>query len=198
MIQSSLMTAEDFAERKLDLPEGGRWHELHLGKPVPLSAPDDAHGVVVLNLTRAIAEWLRTVQLQHACYAVHDVGLHVQRDPDTVIVPSISVFTAGPPFAQSDLAVATAVPSLVVDVASSNDRRKHMRLRTTACFALGVDTIWVPDPFKKEVQVIRRGSPTLALGKWQTLDGGTVLPGFRLLVEDVFKQPGWWTGPAQS
>ena len=194
MVASRIMTAQDFAAGKFDLPEGGRWHELHFGKPQMMSAPDDLHGVIVLNLSRALAQWLASRRAQKTCYAVHDVGLHVQRDPDTVLVPAMSVFTSGLPFSQSDMVVASEVPALVIDVASSNDRRREMRLRTTACLALGVNTIWIPDPFKKEVQVIRRGAHTLALGKWQTLDGGSVLPDFTMPVEKVFAQPEWWTG----
>jgi Uma2 family endonuclease len=54
--------------------------------------------------------------------------------------------------------------------------------------------VWIPDPFKKEVQVIRRSAHTLALGKWQTLNGDPVLPGFQIEVEKVFAQPKWWNG----
>ncbi len=52
---NSPMTAEEFVRRKDDLPEGGRWYELHAGLPVLLTAPDDQHGTVVLNLTRELA-----------------------------------------------------------------------------------------------------------------------------------------------
>jgi hypothetical protein len=113
MVVSNRMTAERFAAEKFDLPEGGRWHELHLGKPLLLSAPDDLHGVIVLNLPRALAAWFAARRGLQPCYAVHDLGLHVQRDPDTVLVPAISVFTSGPPFSQTDLIVATQVLSLI-------------------------------------------------------------------------------------
>ena len=118
----------------------------------------------------------------------------MRSQPDTVYVPAISVFREGSPFSQFDLAVATEVPKLVIDIASSNDRRRDMRLRTTAYLKHGVDAIWIPDPFKKEIQVIRRSTHTLALGKWQMLEGGLLLPGFRIEVERVFAQPDWWTG----
>jgi len=188
------ITAEEFARQKLDLPESGRWHELHDGRIRVLSGPDDIHGTIVLNLSKALAQWLQTQPLQSRGYACPDLGLYVKSDPDTVYVPAISFFCGGIPFSQYDRVVANEVPKLVVDVASSNDRRTDMRLRTTSYLRLGVEEIWIPDPFKKEFQIIRRASHTLALGAWQVIEHCPPLPGFRLEVEKVFAQPRWWDG----
>ncbi|MCA9061460.1 MAG: Uma2 family endonuclease [Planctomycetaceae bacterium] len=192
-----ILTARQFAEQKFSLPEGGRWHELHDGLPVLLSSPDDGHGTIVLNITRRLATWLQQ-SVSEKRYACHDVGLHVRSNPDTVYVPAITVFESDVRFSQTDMIIATEVPRLVVDVASSNDRRTDMRRRTHAFSELGVQMIWVPDPFKKEIQVLQRGRPIQALGDWQTISGGDVLPGFTMAVKDVFAQPGWWTAPRQS
>lgn len=192
------MTAAEFAERRVDLPEAGRWHELHAGQPVLLDAPSDAHGTVVLNLSRAVGIWLQDPENIGAGYACHGPGLLVARDPDTLYMPSLLFFTEGPLFGQMDETIASITPQLVVDVASSNDRRREMRDRTLGYLQLGVQVVWVPDPFKKEVLVIRKNAPTLALGTRQSLDGSPVLPGFSISVADVFAQPDWWTGPRQS
>lgn len=194
MTNSIPMTAAEFASAKHELPESGRWHELHDGQTVLLSAPDDVHGTIVLNLSRALAQWFRTQPIPSRGYACHGLGLHVQSQPDSVYVPAVSIFQSSRVFSQFDLVIATEVPRMVIDIASSNDRRSDMRLRTTAYMKLGVEVIWIPDPFKKEIQVIRRGAHTLALGKWQTLEGGDQLPGFRIAVESVFAQPLWWNG----
>ena len=194
MSELPTFTAAEFAATRQELPEAGRWHELHDGQTVMLSAPDDAHGTIVLNLTKALAEWFRTQPVQTRGYACHESGLHVSSQPDTVYLPAISIFQGGPAFSQFDQFVATEVPKLVVDIASSNDRRHDMRLRTSAYMTLGVEVVWIPDPFKKEVQVIRRRAHTLALGIWQHLEGGDLLPGFRIEVEKVFAQPKWWNG----
>jgi Uma2 family endonuclease len=111
-----------------------------------------------------------------------------------VYAPAISVFLGGRPFSQADLVVATEVPALVVDIASTNDRRSDMRRRTTSLLQMGVETVWVPDPFKKEIQVISRGQHTLALGAWQKLTGIGRLQGLEFSVADSFAQPKWWDG----
>lgn len=188
------MTAEEFAAKRLDFPEGGRWFELHAGQPTLLQAPDDAHGNVVLNLSRQLATWFQSQQPGSATYAGYDLGLHVSKEPDTVYFAAICCFNSGPLFSQNDLLIADQVPHLVVDIASSNDRRRDMRLRTMAYMKLGVEVIWIPDPFKNEIQVLRRDQPTLALGPSQSLEGGAALPGFSMPVRQVFAQPAWWSG----
>jgi Uma2 family endonuclease len=191
---SPRLTASEFEAVRPDLPEAGRWHELHEGAPVLLSTPEEIHGTIVLNLSRLLAVWLQARPIGQRGYACHGIGLHVQRDPDTLYFPAISVFLGTTSFLQADRVIASEVPELVIDIASTNDRRQDMRRRTTAFMQLGVRSIWVPDPFKKEVQVIRRGGHTLALGHWQSLDGGDLLPGFSVAVEQIFAQPKWWDG----
>jgi Uma2 family endonuclease len=187
-----LITAEQFAAGKLELPEGGRWHELHEGRTVLMQPPDDAHGNAVLNLSKALANWFAEQSDAEIGYACHEIGLHVERNPDSVFCPAVSYFTGGSQFAEADNVVAASTPSLVVDIASANDRRRDMRRRTLAYVNSGVQVIWVPDPQKKEVQIIARGRHTLALGEHQTIISQEVLPGFELAVRDVFRQPSWW------
>lgn len=192
MITNARMTAEEFAERKHELPEGGRWHELHEGRPVLMESPDDSHGNAVLNLSRALAEWFEANRQQKIGYACHEIGLHVGREPCTVYCPAVSYFDSGAQFAETDNLIAAQVPKLVIDIASANDRRLEMRRRTLAYSKLGVETVWIPDTAKREVQVIAQGAHTLALADWQTLDGGSALPGFSISVKEVFAQPKWW------
>ena len=192
MVMSSLISASEFAERKLDLPEGGRWHELHDGQTVIMEAPDDDHGNAVLNLSRALAQWLQTRVEKTTAYACHEIGLHVTSDPDSVYCPAISFFGTGKQFEQSDKLVADAVPDLVIDIASANDRRRDMRRRTLSYIELGVHAVWVPDPMKKEVQVITSGEQTVAIAGRQLVESPALLPGFQIPVSNVFAQPEWW------
>jgi len=188
MLSPTVITAQDFAELKYSLPDAGRWHELHDGQTVMLSAPEEIHGTIVFNLFRALADWFKTQSRQTRGYACHDLGLHVHSEPDTVYVPAMSIFREGRPFGQFDNVIASEIPRIVIDVASSNDRRRDMGFRSSAYMHYGVECVWIPDPFKKEIQVIQRGRHTLALGKWQTLAMDNLLPGFTMSVESVFAE----------
>lgn len=186
------MTAEQFIAGRDDLPDGGRWHELHEGQPVLMEAPDDAHGTTVFNITKALSQWFASRTEQKTGYACHGIGLKVRTSPDTVLHPAISFFDTGGQFEETDNLLATQVPKLVVDIASANDRRSEMRTRTLGYAAIGIKTIWIPDPVKQEIQILHQSAHTQVLAKWHFVEGGTTLPGFRIKVEDVFAQPEWW------
>lgn len=190
MSSESFMTADQFTARRHELPDGGRWHELHEGQTVMLEAPDDAHGTAVLNIAKALARWFQNNVEQKVGYACADLGLKVS--DNTVYFPALCFFDQGAQFAESDHLVAQSCPRLVIDVASSVDRRREMRLRTLAYQKLGVETIWVPDPTRKEILILQKGGDTLCLGERQTIQGNEILPKFELRVPDVFAQPEWW------
>ena len=116
MSSVSAITAEEFVSKLPELPEAGRWHELHDGLPVLLSAPDDVHGTIVLNLTRALATWLQGQPVATRGYACPGIGLHVKSQPDTVYFPAMSLFKDGRPFSQFDRTIASEVPKLVIDL----------------------------------------------------------------------------------
>lgn len=190
MTSEFFMTADEFTARRHELPDGGRWHELHEGRPVMLEAPDDAHGTAILNIAKALARWFQNNVDQRVGYACADLGLKVSSN--TVYFPALSYFDKGAQFEESDNLVAQSCPRLVIDVASSVDRRREMRLRTLAYQKMGVETIWVPDPMKKEVLILPQNGPTLCLGERQAIQGDEVLPNFELSVPGVFAQPEWW------
>src|SRR5260221_12134109 len=93
-----LMTAQQFVDSRDELPDGGRWTELVAGKPVTLSPPTVEHGTAVLNLGKALAEYVQREQGGYACF---ELGLVIARHPDTVCFPAACFFTAGPLFAEA-------------------------------------------------------------------------------------------------
>ena len=183
-----LLTAEQFIAGRHELPDGGRWTELIAGRPVLLSPPTVEHGNVVLNLSKVFAEYSQSGQGGYACF---DLGLAVARDPDTVQFPAACFFT-GPMFAESDKVLTENRPALVIELASSNDRRRGLDERVTGWLTWGVDLVWVLDPHARHVHVFDKGSAGRKLGECDFLTGGRVLSGFKANVGNLFKEPGWW------
>jgi Uma2 family endonuclease len=52
----------------------------------------------------------------------------------------------------------------------------------------GVPLVWWIYPERRAVVVFRAGQQAAELGKGDELDGGEVLPGFRLLVAEIFAE----------
>jgi Uma2 family endonuclease len=185
---SDLMTAEQFVAGRDELPDGGRWTELVAGRPVILSPPTIEHGTSILNLSKALAEYSQKEQGGYACF---DLGLAIARNPDTVQFPAICFYTTGSLFAEAEKVITEARPTLVVDVASTNDRRRGIDQRVTGWLNWGVTLVWILDPHARQVHVFEKGRAGQRLVDHQTLCGGNVLSGFKIGVGELFKEPGW-------
>lgn len=181
-----LLTVEQFVAQREELPDGGRWTELLAGRLFTLQPPTIEHGTAVLNLSKALAEF---VQRERGGYACFDLGFVVARNPDTLRFPAVSFFVDGPLFAEADKVVTEARPALVVEIASTNDRRRNMKQRVAGWLDWGVSTVWVLDPQAKLIHTSGRDRPGQQFAVHQTLYGGSVLSGFRVSVAELFKEP---------
>ena len=128
MSLDTIHTVEQYAEHKLDLPEGGRWTELVAGRIITLQPPDDEHGNVVRNATLAFSKFAHRTQRGYACF---EIGLITARSPDTVRCPPACYFLDGAPFAEIDNLIAQTKPALVVD----KDDRVEITFSNTSMMA---------------------------------------------------------------
>ena len=198
------MTAEEFANSRFELPDGGRWSELVHGEPVTLEQPSDAHVNCVLNLSKAIANWLQATRDGYACF---DLGLIVSRAPDTVLCPPISYFATGERWSETDKAVTETRPGLVLELASTPDRQRAMPSRIDCYREWGVGVILVVNTADFSVSVFLPNAETIVLTGEDVLVSDEnwrfsgrdecLMRGFKLPLATVFEQPKWWTGPSR-
>ena len=188
MIQRA-MTAVDFANRRWELPDAGQWAELVRGVPVSLQPPDVDHGTIVLNLSKAFSAYVHAEMFGYPCF---DLGLHVESAPDTVLFPAVSYFTSGDRFAEQDKDYTSSVPTLVVELATSNDRRSNINERINIYHQHGVSVVWIVDSNARTVHVVRRGSVSPSrLTEFETLHGAPELMKFQVKVSELFVEPEW-------
>ena len=193
-ILRGMLNAEEFAETKFELPEAGRWCELVDGEVRQFEAPDDSHGTVVLNLTKALGKHLHAGDTaRQPVYACYELGLVTCRDPDTVRCPPVSVFVTGKAFAEMDGEVTESRPGLVIELATSNQRRAEMAERVLEWHAWGVPCVWIVNTLDKSVHVAEPGRALRVQTTAETLSGDPVLPGLEFRVSDLFVEPEWWT-----
>ena len=199
MIASALLTAESFDDARYDLPEGGQWIELVRGRVEILTPPEEEHLIAVLNLSKALAEYLNEHREGYPCF---ELGLLVKRDPDTVRFPAISYFLGGEIFGETDKSITETRPALIVEVISSNDRRRSLNDRVFDYTNWGVEVLWIVDPIEKAVHTIRPGYANKRVREDETLTGSLswrhkataqpILPDFRIAVADIFTPPEYW------
>ena len=194
-----MLSAEEFAETKFELPEGGRWCELVAGEVRQFEAPDDTHSTVVLNLTKALGEHLHAGEpTDQGAYACYELGLVTCRDPDTVRCPPVSVFVGGGAFEEMDREVTESRPGLVIELGTSSQRRVRMAERIHEWHSWGVPCVWIVNSLDKSVHVAVAGQVPAVHSTSELISGVPVLPGLEFRVRDLFVEPEWWTRPDRT
>lgn len=82
-----------------------------------------------------------------------------------------------------------APPDLAIEVLSPGNTAREMAIKLSEYAKAGVKLVWYVDPERKEVDVYPKGNPKrkTTLGVNDELDGGSVLPGFRIKVSRFFE-----------
>ena len=82
--------------------------------------------------------------------------------------------------------VASWAPDLAVETLSKSNTRKEIDRKRREYFEAGVRLLWVADPRKKTVKVYTSFDDCVALGVKDKLDGGNILPGFKLSIGEWY------------
>ena len=178
---AKLLTADDL----LRLDAEGVRGELIRGELSETMPTGPRHGKIVMNLGAELRNFVKPRKL--GTLAGSDSGVWLERDPDTVREPDVAFFSAERIPLDADIpGYAEAVPDLVVEIASPGDSRTATNDKALMWLRYGVRLVWVVRPDARAVDVHREGSPVVALGESDALDGVDVLPGFSCAVRDIF------------
>lgn len=115
-----------------------------------------------------------------------EVGIIIRRDPDTVRAADVLFIShdrLGLPPTAGYLQVA---PELVVEILSPDDRWSEVMEKLGDCFEAGLQRVWVADPRLRKIFAYRSLSEVETFGDQQTLRDEELLPGFELVVAELF------------
>ena len=87
---------------------------------------------------------------------------------------------------KAELSVDGAIWHLKQQPGLLNDKVFELDERIADYKSAGVKVIWIVDPKARTVRIIRPGVPTIELEEQQMLTGDPVLPGFSVLVANLF------------
>jgi Uma2 family endonuclease len=79
-------------------------------------------------------------------------------------------------------------PNLAIEVLSHSNTPGEMDAKRQDYFAAGVELVWEIDPEKRVATVYTSPTAATPLGPADSLDGGKVLPGFSLPVQQLFAE----------
>lgn len=113
----------------------------------------------------------------------------VARDPDTVLVPDVGFVRWNHlPNRRAPERFIPVAPDLAVEVGSPSDTPRDVAAKMALYRRAGVPLVWWVYPDRRTVTVYRDGEDLGAFGEGDDLDGGEVLPGFRLAVAEIFAE----------
>ena len=181
-----LLTAEDF----LTMPEvPGKRFELVDGELVEMPGTGLLHNALLGHVFVLLRSYVRAHDL--GMVGVDGLGIVLRRDPDIVRVPDVSFVARDrlPKGALSESFLPFA-PDLAVEIVSPSDRAAEVHAKVREYLDAGSRVVWVMWSPTRSVSVHRAGLPTVELGPDDELDGGDVLPGFRVRVREILPPAG--------
>jgi Uma2 family endonuclease len=177
-VHSKLVMPITTAEELLRAQDIGRC-ELVRGHLMMLDYRSAEEGRIAAEVAYRLHRFARGGTVLAAC------GFILSRNPDTVRAPAVSFVRTGRFPALSDEYVPGA-PDLAVEIASIFDRPPYLDEKVADWLHAGAAAVWVVDPRARTVAVHEAGRAPRVLREPDVLFGGDVLPGFELLVREIF------------
>ncbi len=126
---------------------------------------------------------------------VHNIGVLTCADgpysleDDQIRFPDVAFISWDniPPDADPATPMPDWVPSLAVEVISVGNTRGEMTRKLKDYFTAGVELVWYVYPKEKIVRVYTSEEDCQTLTEDDSMDGGSVLPGFQLSVRQLFE-----------
>lgn len=171
-----LLSAEDVERLPPDLR-----CELIDGILIELQYATWTHGLVTANLIGLLGEHVKE---DPALRALAHCGFILRRNPDTVREPDASIMLADRPLTTGYPVIA---PVFVAEVIDEWDTPTEIQGRIRDWLEFGVRLIWLVDPEKRTVQVIRSLTDRLEFTETEILSGEPVLPDFACPVAKIFE-----------
>lgn len=178
--ETQLVTAAEL----LAHPEWGRC-ELVRGEVIPMSPAGMEHGKISISI--AIRLGIYCLKSNAGKVFGTDSGVVIRTHPDTVRAPDVYFIVRERLPKEKITAYCPIIPDLCVEVMSPDDHWPELMRKVKEYLGAGVKLVWVVVPPDRTVHVFQANVPVIIKGEIDTLDGGSVLPGFECAVSELFE-----------
>ncbi|MEX0642494.1 MAG: Uma2 family endonuclease [Pirellulales bacterium] len=173
------------ADELLRMPDDGFRYELIEGELRKMTPTGAEHGFLSSEIDWLLRDHVKRSNLGQVFGA--ETGFLIGRDPDTVLAPDTS-------FVRMERIAVLGIPkeyfpeapALVVEVVSPGDTAEEVDDKMRRWFVAGVELGWVIYPKGRTVTVYRALDDIRILTANDTLEGDSVVPGFRCRVGELF------------
>jgi Uma2 family endonuclease len=181
VIATKLLTAEDLEA----MGEDARY-ELVRGELRPMSPIQDPHGRLLFRVGTPLDLHLERTGLGYVTGG--EIGIILERNPDTVLAADLAVVLDGRrTLAETEQGYLTRLPALVIEIASPSDSRKDLRDKAKQYLDAGIENVWLVEYRTRSVSWIGVDREERVYKVGDVLDGGDLIPGFRLAIADIIR-----------
>lgn len=187
---TTLITADEFARMEFpddDPVELVRGRIVHLWGEDGMVRPGPRHGVVCVNIAAIIRDWARSTAAGRV--VSNDSWAQTEFDPDTVRGPDVAFYrmeNLPEGKVPNDDQKSDYFPDLCIEVLSPSNTKKVIREKRDEYLAAGAEEMWVVDPDKRNVEILREGCPMRLFSESEQITSD-MLPGFSAAVADFFE-----------
>ena len=176
-----LMTADALLSR----PDDGFRYALVRGELRRMPPASHQHGRFGFNITLSLGRYVRAHDL--GTLYVAETGFRIASDPDTVLAPDAAFVRRERVEAIGDSpGYWPGAPDLAVEIVSRHDLYTEIEEKVGAWLAAGTRLVIVVNPRQHRATVYRSLHDIAILTEDDTLDGGAVVPGWRMPVRELF------------
>jgi len=183
-VQERLHTAQELWVRSHQGGESARL-ELVRGEIVEMAPTGGLHGLVTMELSRLVANYVREQGLGVVIAA--ETGFILATNPDTVRAPDVAFIAKDRLPRPVPQRYFPLPPDLAVEVVSPSDVAQDVRRKVIDFLQAGTRLVWVVYPETQTVDVYRPGQDVRVVDAQGVLQGEDVLPGFELPLRALFK-----------
>jgi Uma2 family endonuclease len=177
----TLMTADEL----LYMPGDNYRYELIKGELIRMALAESEHGITVANITVSLGLFVKA----HALGVVFGAGtgFKIASDPDTVRAPDVA-FIHRDRIPESGLPKGywPGAPDLAVEVILPGDTYTEVEDKVHQWLDAGPHMVIVANPRNRTLKVHRSRTEVTLLMEGDELDGGDIVPGFKVKVSELF------------
>lgn len=179
--KSALVTAQEL----LDMPDDDRRYELVRGELRKRLLAGAQHGKLAAKVAAALFNYVKANNLGKV-YAA-GTGFLIGADPDHVRAPDAAFVRRERVDAVGEVAgFWPGAPDLAVEVISPGDRYTEVEEKVDDWLAAGAAMVVLVNPRNRTATVRRPSQDPVILMENDTIDGGEVIPGWRMAVGELF------------
>jgi Uma2 family endonuclease len=173
------------AEELLRMPDDGYRYELVRGELRKMAPAGHLHGRVAINVTTPLDRHVRAHHLG-VVYAA-ETGFKLASNPDMVRAPDVAFIRRERVEEVGDVeGYWPGAPDLAVEVISPSDTYADVQEKVFDWLEAGTRMVILVMPRKRAVTVYRSLTDMIMLTEHDTLDGGEVVPGWKIPVRELF------------